>query len=463
MNDSTGEALFASFRDPNGFLFTENGRIYRQINQLYREEYQKLLSSGLYQRLTETNKLIIHEECQHSGLTDTVHLVIQPEHVPFISYPYEWSFSQLKDAALLTLAIQMEALGAGMTLKDASAYNVQFLRGKPIFIDTLSFESYVEGSPWVAYKQFCQHFLAPLALMAYTDIRLSKLLINYIDGIPLDLASKLLPLRSCFSLAIGLHIHLHAKQQIKNSAQVLDKNKVTQAMPKKALIALLDNLQSAIRKLDWSPRGTEWHDYYSHNNNYEGESLNIKEQLVAQFIAQTAPASAWDLGANDGRFSRIAARYTPHVVSWDIDPACVENNYRMVKNNQEQAILPLLIDLANPSPAIGWANRERDSFTDRAPCDTLLALGLIHHLAISNNLPLSHIAKSFSGLCEFLIIEFVPKEDSQVVKLLSSREDIFIQYTQADFERVFSNYFSIEVKKPINGTVRTLYLLKIKH
>ncbi len=388
--------------------------------------------------------MVSHEETSEEANSPDCLLVIQPRRIPFISYPYEWSFSQLKDAAILTLEIQQEALSKGMTLKDASAYNVQFTKGKPVFIDTLSFESYRDGAPWVAYRQFCQHFLAPLALMSHVDVRMNKMLVSYIDGIPLDLASKLLPGKTKLSFSLGLHLHLHAKQQLKSGDAELDKKKVNTSMPMRSQLALLDGLLSSVKKLDWSAKDTEWHDYYSNNNNYEKESLTEKEKLVSDFIQTASPDIVWDLGANDGRFSRIASQFCKSVISWDIDPACVENNYLTAKERGEDKILPLLMDLTNPSPDIGWSNSERDGFMKRGPCDALLALGLVHHLAIANNLPLDYIASSFCQLSRTLVIEFVPKEDSQVIKLLKNRVDIFDNYTQIKFEEIFSNYFSIE-------------------
>lgn len=462
MSNSTDHILGGSFRDPNGFLFRRDGILFRQINQGYKDDYTLLKSSGLYASLTEKQLLIPHEECTQPGMTDNCFLVIRPALIPFISYPYEWCFSQLKDAALLTLRVQLEALKKGMSLKDASAYNVQFLNDKAVFIDTLSFERYQDGSPWFAYKQFCQHFLAPLALMSQTDIRLNKLLINFIDGIPLDLASSLLPKSTYLSLGQALHIHLHARQQQKSSEQILDKSKVQHSMPKRSLLALIDGLKTVVSKLSWQPTGTEWHDYYISNNNYTGDSLSAKERMVADLINKVKPETVWDLGANDGRFSRIAKQSAQHVVSWDIDPACVENNYLTVKKHQEQKILPLLVDLTNPSPGIGWSNNERDSFMNRGSCDVVLALGLIHHLAISNNLPLERIVRSLHQLGKFLIIEFVPKDDSQVIKLLNNRLDIFPEYDLKHFEEVCSAYFSIESKQKIENTLRTLYLLKSK-
>ncbi|MCK4351645.1 MAG: SAM-dependent methyltransferase, partial [Candidatus Krumholzibacteria bacterium] len=210
----SGTKHSGSFRDPNGFLYFKDGILYRQINGGYREEYELLIRSGLYDDLSRDGLLVRHEEVDDSlALTDGAFRVIRPELVPFVSYPYEWSFGQLKEAALLTLAIQKKALEAGMSLKDATAYNVQFAGFRPLFIDTLSFELYQEGRPWVAYRQFCQHFLAPLALMSYTDIRMNQLARIHIDGVPLDLASRLLPWKTRLRFSIFTHVHLHARYQ----------------------------------------------------------------------------------------------------------------------------------------------------------------------------------------------------------------------------------------------------------
>jgi len=460
MQDANISIIDGSFRDPSGFLFFRNDILYRQINHSYKKEYDKLVQTKLYDSLTSSKKLISHEETDVNGLNNNAAIVIKPILLPFISYPYEWSFSQLKDAALLTLDIMQACLEEDMILKDASAYNIQFVDGQPIFIDTLSFAIYEEGLPWNAYKQFCQHFLAPLALMAHKDIRLNKLLINYIDGIPLDLTSSLLPLKTRFSFSLAIHIHAHAKQQKKSGALVIKPSHLK--MSKLSLLALVDSLKTAINKLSWKAIGTEWEDYYISNNNYKPDSLSHKENLIEDIIKTIKPNDVCDLGANDGRFSQIAAKYSNHVISCDIDPACVEKNYLYNKEDNIKNIQPLLIDLFNPSPEIGWNNRERDSFIKRKKYNLSLVLGLIHHLAISNNLPLEKIAKFLSQISEYLLIEWIPKEDSQVIKLLSSREDIFNNYTEEDFLNSFMNYFLLEKSMSINGSIRKLYLFKKK-
>jgi len=453
------EKISGSFRDPSGFIFVRDKIIYRQINQVYKENYDFFIESGLYKKLVGENLLIPHVEVIDEPIKLRGYKVIKPQLVPFISYPYEWSFSQLKNAALTTLKIQKISMEYGMSLKDCSAFNIQFLNGKCIFIDTLSFEKYIDGKPWVAYQQFCQHFLAPLALMSNKDIRLNQLLRIYLDGIPLDLASSLLPSTSLLKFSSLSHIHLHAKSQ-KHFGQKKIK-KAEHKLSRSKLLALLVSLESAVNGMKWKPQDTEWTDYYN-DTNYSQKALEQKKQMVDKFLEEIRPKTVWDLGANTGLFSRIASNKGIQTISFDIDPSAVEKNYLESVKNDEVNILPLLLDLSNPSSSLGWANEERMSIFERDNPDTILALALIHHLAITNNLPFEKIAELFSKICNSLIIEFVPKNDSQVQRLLVTREDVFSDYTQKDFEVEFSKYFKIEKSKIIKNTERTLYLMRKK-
>ncbi len=452
----------ASFRDPSGFLFTQDGLLYRQINKNYSKEYDHLIESGLYEALLKNGRIIAHEEIDIPSHNPNIsYKIIQPELIPFISYPYEWSFSQLKEAALVTLTIQERALKVGMSLKDASGYNIQFNQGKAILIDTLSFEFYNEGEPWVAYKQFCQHFLAPLALMAKKDINLLQLLKNNIDGIPLELASKLLPANTRLNPGLSMHIHLHANAQIKYADKPIESHSQKKEVSKTALRGLIDNLKRTIRKLSWNPSGTEWGDYYEITNYSDVGMLN-KKQLITEWLQEIKPKNVWDLGANNGFFSRVAADQGIFTVSFDIDPAAVEQNYLHMNREKETNILPLVLDLTNPSPAIGWHNKERESFIDRTPVDMVFALALIHHLTISNNVPFSQLVNFFSTTGKWLIIEFIPKSDSQVQKLLQSRLDIFGNYNREDFESEFKKVFVIHKSEKIQESERYLYLMEKK-
>jgi ribosomal protein L11 methylase PrmA len=450
--------LAGSFRDPDGFLFRHEGVLYRQVNRAGAADLTRLHESGLYDVLVSKGLLVAHREAplDLARSADAVR-VLQPEPVTFVSYPYEWCFSQLQDAALLTLRIQKLALRHGMTLKDASAYNVQFHRGRPLLVDTLSFTARRDGEPWAAYRQFCQHFLAPLALMALVDVRLSALLRTHIDGVPLDLASRLLPWRSRLSPGLLMHLHLHAAAQKKHEKRPVAAR--PRPVSRDALQGIVGSLAGAVRRLRWTPRGTAWGDYYAATN-YSEVSLRAKRDLVAALLERAAPAVVWDLGANDGTFSRVAAARGIPTVAADADPAAVEINWRRVKQAQEHDLLPLLVDLTNPSPALGWDHHEREALLARGPADCVLALALIHHLAIGNNVPLDRVATFCARAGRSLIIEFVPKTDSQVERLLATREDIFPDYDRQGFEAAFATAFSIIATEPIPGSDRTLYLMR---
>lgn len=451
--------LSSSFRDPSGFIFLKDGVLYRRIHSVYRQQYDTLMHSGLYKELVDGGLLVVHEEVNTISHDAYVYKTIRPVFLQFISYPYEWCFSQLKDAALTTLTVQKTALAFGMTLKDASAYNIQFVRGKPLFIDTLSFEKYHEGSPWNAYKQFCQHFLAPLALMHYRDVRLHRLLQCYCDGIPLDLAVRLLPASSYFRLGLLLHLHAHARSQNRFAQTRVNRERVQKSFSKRAFFGLLDTLETTIRALRWEPMKKGWANYY-HDDSYSQSALRHKRELVAEYVDHIKPKTVLDLGANTGVFSRIASDRGIDTIACDMDPSAVEINYRKMKGGQERHLLPLIIDLTNPSPATGWANTERGSFLTRSSADTVFALALLHHLAIGNNIPLDTLALFFSSLCRSLIIEFVPKNDPKVQQMLHARDDIFVDYTAQNFEKAFRVYFDIFRQDFVKDSHRVLYLMK---
>jgi len=451
----------SSFRDPSGTVFSRGGRLLRQVNLCYRAQYEALMGSGLYKTLTDKKLLVPHSEADEEGLDGGAFLVLEPERIPLISYPYEWCFGQLKDAALTTLRIHKLALEKDMILKDASAYNIQFTRGRAALIDTLSFDFYREGEPWAAYGQFCRHFLAPLFLTAYTDIRLSQLLRVYIDGIPLDLASGLL--RGKGGFAVRAHIHWHARS-VKNHARA---GKSGEAPPRVLKVskfnmsAMIDSMIKIIEKLKLPGIQTEWGDYYSRTN-YSEEAADEKKRTVAEYLGAVSPAVTWDFGANDGTYSRLALLGGGcFAAAFDIDPIAVERNYTQVKRSGEN-MLPLLLDLTNPSPAIGFGNAERGSLDMRQTPDCVLMLAVIHHLAISNNLPFKIIAEWLGSVCRSLIIEFVPKTDSQTQILLANRDDIFPDYTEEGFEAAFGEYFVIAKKHALSENGRVIYLMEKK-
>jgi ribosomal protein L11 methylase PrmA len=451
----------ASFRDPSAFVFWHDGQPYRQIRQAFATEWDAFEASPLKRRLLDQGRLIRYEPVGLDlATTPGAHAVIRPERIEFLSYPYEWTFGELREAALLTLDIQLDAMAAGWTLKDASAYNVQFHEARPIHIDSSSFEPLEEGSPWIAYRQFCEQFLAPLALAGRRDVRLFDLLRLGPDEIPLDLASRLLPWRTWFDFGLLSHVHLHARAQIRHAANENDGRSARQArLPRARLEGLIRNLRSTVAGLDWHAGGTEWADYAEHTS-YGERAAADKDRLVDAFVRELPGPRVWDLGANTGRFSRIAADAGKRVVALDIDPAAAEGHFRAVREAGRTDILPLVADIANPSPALGWAGRERRSLLERADADAILALALVHHLALTRNVPLPMLLDLFADLAPSAIVEFVPKEDPMVRRLLATRRDVFADYDLDGFRAAAATRFEIVREAPIEDSVRVLFLLR---
>ena len=439
----------ASFKDPSGFVFQQNNIFYRQVNKSYQEEYDLLMSSGLYDKLVSKGYLLPHEEIdQNFSGSDDWYKTILPRQLGFISYAYEWCFGQLKSAALLTLAIQKMALEFGMILKDATHYNVQFVDGKPVFIDTLSFEKYDPLQPWVAYRQFCECFLFPLLLQKYIKLDIQKLMLSYPDGVPATVTKELLPWKSVFNLGVGLHVSLPSR--IKPGSSAIDyKGK----FDSQKMLHLVSNLQDNVRACMLHKKNkTTWSNYYDEtitSKSYLSEKESVFRKVIGKLLFETV----LDVGANDGFFSKIIAEKAKDVISIDFDCNCINSLYSNIRKQKIQNILPLCIDFANPSPAIGFNNKERSAFLKRAEFDLVIALAVVHHLAISKNIPLTTIAQSFQGLGKKLVIEFVPKDDDKVKLLLQNRKDIFTNYNQPEFEKAFGEYFTIDEVIQITGTL----------
>jgi len=445
-----------SFRDPDGFVFVSNGVVLRQVNYSYKQNYDCLIKSGLYDNLRKNGLLIEHVELKSPATPNqSYYKILKPRQIGFISYPYEWSFGQLKDAALATLKIQRIAIKHDMTLKDASAYNIQFVDGKPQLIDTLSFEKYDPQKPWKPYRQFCQHFLVPLTLASYKDPRLIQMLRIFNDGIPIEIGSKLLPIRALLKPSLFFNIFTHARFQ--NGSP--DKNNQSKKQfSENALMGLIDVLEGSIKSLSLKNTRSVWSNYYK-DDSYSRTAFEDKISIVKNFLKVTKPKTLWDLGANDGTFSRLASYQGIETIATDNDPMVVEFNYQKVKSNQETNLLPLVIDLVSPSPSQGFANDELKSFFQRGNPDMIFALALIHHLTISANINLDLLAKLFNKLTKWLVIEFVPKSDPKVRYMLVSRDDIFQDYNQQNFEKKFESYFKIEKKIKLKDSQRLLYLM----
>jgi len=451
--------LESSFRDPSGYVFNLNGKFYRAIHSSYKENMDLFEQCGLYNELLKNKQILSYHHLKQSdfNLNKIYHSVILPDQLKHISYPYEWCFSQLKDAALLMLDLQETALNYGMSLKDSSAFNVQFHNGLPVMIDTLSFEKYEEGSPWVAYQQFCQHFLAPLLLSSFVDERSIKLMQVFIDGIPLDYVTKQLPLSVKIKPMVFIHIYLHSKAQNKYSGQVqLNKKNVT----KNSALGLIGSLKSLVNSIKCNQKDSQWCNYYL-DNNYTDIAMRSKKAVINNWIDNIKPKNVWDIGGNNGEFTRLFSIKGIHSILFDMDYKAIEKSYKNSKLECDKNLSSFVLDFTNPTPGIGWNNKERLSIIERSYADTILALALIHHLTVSNNLPLGHIAKFFSNITsKYLVIEFVPKADSQFQRLLKTRKDIYSNYNQKEFEKEFSIFFNIVELIKVKDSQRTLYLMQ---
>ena len=451
----------ASFRDPSGYMFHDNDTLRRVINPIYFPQYKKLTESGFFKTLIANGLLIPHEETAASS----ERIVITPEKIPFITNPYEWSFEQYKHAALHTLKIQKYALSKGFILKDASAYNVTFHKGKPVFIDTLSFDFYEEGTPWRAYKQFITHFFGPLVLAKYHGTEVFKMMQTHIDGIPVKLIASMLPKKTKLSSVLYTNIHLLAKMESKHSEDYKAETKIAK-LSKKAQGNILESLFDYIKNLKLK-EATEWGDYYT-KTNYDDGAFNAKKELVREWTQLLKPQKMIDVGGNEGTFARTVIEQVADVIVTDIDSNAVDHNYKQLQQNKETNMLPFVCDVLQPAPGIGFNNTERNSLIERlqeyAP-DVTMALALIHHITLSGNVPFEKSAEFFASFSKYLVIEFPTREDSWVTSLLVRKREFinhFDFYNETEFEKGYSQHFQLEKKEAVKGTQRVLYLFKNK-
>jgi ribosomal protein L11 methylase PrmA len=445
----------SSFRDPSGFIFSTAGQVYRQVNKQYATTYDQFMQSGLYQKLTASDKLVQHQETT-GNLTGSGdwYKTLLPEQIPVISYPYEWCYDQLKDAALLVLHIMKESIEHGFILKDATPFNVQFHKGMPVWIDTLSFEVYDPSKPWVAYRQFCECFLFPLYLGRYLKTDIHKTLSTYLEGIPASLTARLLPMRSGLSLGVWLHVYLQGA--VKADAKPAQGQA---AFSKKKLLNLVMHLESIISAFRGRRTGTTWSDYYDATI-LSHRYLTEKEKLFRQMLQGIEFGTALDAGTNDGHFAKVLAERGATVIAIDNDSASINRLYEHVRKENTGNILPLLVDVTQPSPALGFRNKERAAFFDRVHPELVTALALIHHLVVSKNIPLAALADFFAEITgKYLLIEFVPPGDPKVIEISKSRTALHA-YDAGVFESSFEKLFTILRKEQVPGTGRVLYLME---
>jgi ribosomal protein L11 methylase PrmA len=443
----------ASFRDPSGYVYFENNEPYRVVNASYFEHYNFLKSSGLLQLLIEKKLLIPHVEITQ---TET-EVLIKPDQIPFISYPYEWTFSQLKAAAMLTLQISIIALEHGMVLKDASAFNVQFNNGKPIFIDTLSFEIYKQNEPWIAYMQFCKHFFAPITLLANNIQTTAAMQLAKIDGIELSDAIEILPFKCRFNLGNYLHLYAHFKS-IKINNSTLKSTTRTQVSLKNQM-QMLKHLQDCIKSKNLQINKTEWSNYYDEEVDRVGYEVE-KKKIVDEWLQSLTPNKTWDMGCNAGEYSILAAKYSKLVISTDFDKQALERLLHLTKSKKIQNILPLFFDVANPTPSIGVNNNERLSLLNRIDVDVCLALAIIHHVTITYQVPMYKFLKLIAKSTKYAIVEWIDENDDKVVRINSNPAVNSWRYNHVEFLKSVQKYFIIKQETKVKNGNRILYLLE---
>jgi hypothetical protein len=452
-----------SFRDRHGRVYRVDGRVLRGLSTEATEAYRVFEASGLLRSLTGSGKVVatwelvagaVPKELQNEGWA----MVLEHQPVPFVSYPYEWTFGMLKDAALLQLELLREALAHDLILKDATPYNIQFVGSEPVFIDLPSFVPYRRGETWIGYRQFCELFLNPLLLHAYRGLPFQQWLRGRLEGITpqacLDLMSRSDLLRG----GVLAHVWLHAKAEGRLAPTRNVTAGVAAAGFDKALI--LNNvckLEKLVRRLRPRQGRSVWVGYREDNSYTEADQV-AKEAIVRDLLTGIRPGLVWDLGANTGEFSRLAAGHAGYVVAMDSDVSSVERLYRELKGEASKAILPLVVDLSDPSPGLGWQCRERQPLWDRGRPDVTLALALVHHLAIASNVPTAELIAWFAGLGGRLIVEYVEKRDPMVRRLLANKEDQYADYEQPAFEACLERHFIVEQRVALPRGTRFLYV-----
>jgi ribosomal protein L11 methylase PrmA len=456
------EKVGGSFRDPAGHVYDNGTTILRTVTRTKIDEFQKLHGDGVYQRLAKSGHMVTCEDVTdaHSDMVvDQVQRVLRHDRLKYISYPYEWSFNQLKDAALLTLDIQIDLLrNHNATLSDNTGYNVQFDGYRPVFIDVLSIEKYVEGRPWLGYGQFCQQFLNPLVLTACLGVDFRHWYRGTVEGIStLDL-SKLLKFRHLLSPGILSHVYMHAQalKAAEKSEQDTDAPRTTAHLSKDKHIALLEYMRAFVKSLRTKTSDTTWGEYEK-THTYDDSEAGRKRKFVSEFVAETKPSFLIDLGCNAGEYSILSLESgAEYVAGFDFDSNAVDVAYQRAKAGKLN-FLPLQLDAFNPSPSQGWRQVERSGFEDRAKADAMIALAFEHHLAIAKNTPIDQMIDWLVAIAPAGVIEFVPKDDPTVQIMLRGREDIFDDYSEETFSSILASKSKIVKKQKVTDHGRVLF------
>ena len=455
-----------SFRDRDGRVFYLEGVVHRGLAEGAWADWRALSRTRFFERATAAGKIVGTTESE-LGEDDLRALepgwvgALRHERIPFVSYPYEWCFSALRDAALLQLELLETALLEDMTLKDCSSFNIQWHGSAPTFIDVASFQRRPEGEPWIGYLQFCQLFLYPLMLSAYKGIDFRPWLRGALDGITPEDLSRLMSWRDLLRPGVLKHVTLQAKlrQQTRDARHSVRRQLRDAGFGRELILNNVRQLGKLVRSLEWRPPESGWVSY-ADDNSYAEEERREKEEFVERAAARRRWGLAWDLGCNTGRFSRIVAAHADYTVAVDSDPQVIDRLYRELRQEDQRGILVLVNDLADPSPDRGWRGGERQALAARRSPDLILGLALLHHMVIGANLPLAEVVEWFAGFDAELIVEFVSRQDPMVERLLLNKTDQFDDYDRPAFESYLARHFETVRRQELSGRTRTLYHLR---
>jgi SAM-dependent methyltransferase len=457
-----------SFRDRDGRVYRRDGRVIRGLSAGALADFDRLQNTRFHKRFVEQGRLVAsrlldpeevplpaEEAGQWAGF-------LEHEVIPVVSWPYEWTFGMLREAALLQLELVESAVLEDLTLKDATPYNIQFVGAQPVFIDIPSFEALQPGEPWAGYRQFCELFLFPLLLQAYKGVHFQPLLRGRIDGIPVQTAAGMFGLRDRFRGGVLSHVWLQAKLERRygGTAKNVRSDLKSAGFHKELILANVRKLRRLVQKLEWRGSGSEWGGYEAFHNYSESDHA-LKEAFVDDCVAGSGAGMVWDVGCNTGQFSKIAARHAGQVLAMDLDHFAVERLYRELRDAPERPeqgrILTLVQNVADPSPNWGWRLRERSELASRARPDLVLCLALIHHVVISANIPLDEFIGWLAGLSRQLVIEYVSRSDEKVQALLRNKEDKYADYSRERLERALGRHYRIRRQQTLESGNRFLY------
>lgn len=454
-----------SFRDRNNQVFYHQGEVYRGISKQAYDNWLAISDKDFFQELISSKKIVGTSIAQQGVYPDSGWAaILHHDRIPYVSYPYEWAFGMLKEAALLHLAILEQGIQNGWILKDASAYNVQWNGHKPVFIDTTSFEPHVSGTPWLGYRQFCMMFLNPLLLKAHKNIDYLPLLRSNLEGIEPTETAKFFNRSEIWRKGVSFHVFMHAMIQLRTTANEIQGKRGNQSgyRPKHTKSMVLGTLQSIrriIKSLKVNQQTTTW-SHYDETHSYLEDTFVDKKEFVEKHVSKKQWLMVWDIGCNTGTFSKICSPYAEYVVSMDGDAMAIETLFDRFQHEKFTNILPLVMDLANLSPAQGWMGKERKTIEERGKPDLLLCLALIHHMVISANIPLRSYIEWIRSLDCVVIIEFVGPSDEMTMQLLKNKANQYEDYNEENFLSILKEMFTVRDSRLLKDGKRTIYYLE---